>query len=547
MAILQLSSRAYDKINKALYYTIIVIFIAAVAISISYQLGYLLQAQHMPFLEPDNYEYYLFAKLALAHPPLMPFNITNPYLIGAHAGFFEHPGLYLMPVYLWDILHLPLVWEFRILQAIAVIAIYLFSILFVKKVLDALPLSKIYHWLAYTIVLTSFLLMQYNEVIEWRGNEFVVAISLGITYTLAWAFSKKSIAWSWIAWVLVTGLAILAIWIWSGGGIVVVPLVTALFIGFGLSMAVLGKHSRIWRYVALGTVISAILLFFFAGSIEYALSSFTSHSGFSGCVDNPLHIGELECLNSSNGLVAILMMLIFGTFALAAFLGNTIMSNKKKEYEYYLLGAFIAAVLFLPLSLIYLRLLDLVAPYLTILYALGIVAMLSYFSKSGSNKIVLSVTIILIIISSFVGQYLFYVSSSTLYSFANPTGLINATMYMSNEPNTTVLTDYSYGGYLEAYGHLRVYADTIQGLNYSRIEQMDKVFSSNATSACALLKAYSPAPYFIMLSRDLLNSTLFANVSNSSILREPDTFNGACGYTLVYNQSGFFVYDISHR
>ena len=110
MAILNVSSAAYDKIGKALYYTIMVIFVAAVAINILYQLGYLLSAQHMIFFEPDNYEYYLFAKLAIAHPGLTPSNITNPYLIGGSLGFFEHPGLYLMPVYLYSILHLPLVW-----------------------------------------------------------------------------------------------------------------------------------------------------------------------------------------------------------------------------------------------------------------------------------------------------------------------------------------------------------------------------------------------------------------------------------------------------
>jgi hypothetical protein len=41
-----------------------------------------------------------FAQLAIAHPGMSIGNITNPYLIGAPKGFFEAPGLLLMPVYL---------------------------------------------------------------------------------------------------------------------------------------------------------------------------------------------------------------------------------------------------------------------------------------------------------------------------------------------------------------------------------------------------------------------------------------------------------------
>lgn len=539
-----IADQTVRKITAAMYYIIILLFLAAVVISIVYQASYIFKTNpNMPFLEPDNYEYYLFANLAIAHPGLTPSNITNPYLIGGTVGFFEHPGLYLMPVYLYDILHLPLVWEFRILQAIAIFIIYLFSLLIVRKVIRALPVSKIYHWLAYTIVLTSFLLMQYNEVIEWRGNEFIVAISIVILYLIAWIYTKRDDARMVLAWLPITALAILAIWIWSAGGIIVVPLVTILFAGLSFYKLLLSKHSRVWRYVALAGAVGAVIIFFFAGHIEYALSIFTSHYGFSGCLSNPLHIGELSCLNVSNGLIAILMMLVFSSFALAAFLGNTIMSNKKKDYEYYLVGTFIAAILFLPLAMIYIRLLDLIAPYFTILYALGIVAMLSYFSKSGSNRIVLSLTIILILISAFVGQYLFYLSSSTLYSLANPAGLVNATEYISStQPNATVLTYFGYGGYMEAYGHLRVYADTIQGLNYTKIGQIDRVFGQNISKSCQVLKTIQPQPDFIMISNNMLNSSLFVNASNNSVLKNPQFFNNACGYTLQYDKKGFVVF-----
>ena len=538
-----ISASTSRKITDALYYTIIGLFVLAVILNIVYQAAYLIQANpHMPFLEADNYEYYLFAKLAIMNPSLGPYNITNPYLIGAAPGFFEHPGLYLMPVYLYDLTHIPLVWDFRILQGIAVFVIYLVSLLIVRKVMNALAVNRIYNWLAYTIVLTSFLLMQYNEIVEWRGNEFIVAISLVITYLLAYMFSKRDNVIVLLMWIPVTALALGAIWIWSGGGVVVVPLVTALFFGVFIYKILLRGHPRVWRYVALGVVISAILLFLFVGQVETAISSFTSTYGFGCLAPNPLRIGELECLNTSNGLLAILMMLVFSGFGLAAFLGDTIMSNKRNEYEYYLLGTFIAGILFLPLALIYIRLLDLIAPYFTIMYALGIVAMLSYFSKSGSNRLVLSLTILLILISAFVGQYLFFVSSSILYSFANPTGLVNATAYMrSSGANSTVFAYYAYDDYIEAYGHLRVYADTIQGLNYTKIESMDMVFKQNSTNACNMLKGIDPPPHFILIGESMLNSTLFQNVSNSSILKNPQSLNNSCGYRIRYDKGGFVV------
>ena len=103
------SRKAYSRLTSILYLIIIMLFVSGAGLAVAYQLGYLHALNSgMPFLEPDNYEYYLFAQLAISHPGLSPYNITNPYLLGAPAGFFEHPGLYLMPVYLYGFLHLPL-------------------------------------------------------------------------------------------------------------------------------------------------------------------------------------------------------------------------------------------------------------------------------------------------------------------------------------------------------------------------------------------------------------------------------------------------------
>lgn len=539
-----ISSATYRRLTAALYYSIICLFLAGVAMSILYQAGYALGTNpHMPFMEPDNYEYYLFAQMAVAHPALTQYNITNPYLIGAGMGFFEHPGLYLMPVYLYDILHLPMVWEFRILQLLATFVIYLISLLIAKKVLDALPVDKVYHWLAYTIIATSFLLMQYTSITEWRGNEFISAIGLVAVYLMAWIYTKRSVPLMGLSWIPAVSLVLLAEWIWSGG-VVLIPLIITLYAGCSMYMYIIRRFPSIWRYTALAVVIGAVAVFFFPTRIDGLIGMVTGPFGITGCASNPLHIGELECLTASNGLVAILMMMVFGSFSLAAYMGDTIMSNKKNEYEYYLLGVFLAGFLMLPLALIYIRLLSLIAPYFTIMYALGIVAMLSYFGKTGSNRIILFLTIILILLSSFVGQYLFYLSNMTLYSLANPAGLVNATAFMNAQgPNMTVLAYYGYGDYLEAYGHLHTYADTVQGLKYTTDEKIDRVFSSNASMACGLIMSFKPAPYFIMEGSNMLNSTLFVNVSNDSILKSPNSFNNACGYGLVYNQGGFKIFE----
>lgn len=541
---LSISSDTYKKITSILYYSIVCLFFVAVGLNIIYQIKYVLGTNvHMPFMEPDNYEYYLFAQMAIAHPALTQYNITNPYLIGAAPGFFEHAGLYLMPVYLYNLLHLPIVWEFRILQILATFIIYLISLLITKKVLDSLPVHKVYHWLAYTIIITSFLLMQYTSIIEWRGNEFISAIGLLSIYVLAWIYTKKS-SLIILSWIPMYVLAVLAMWIWSGG-IIIIPLIIALFIGFIIYSIILRSHNKIWKYIAFLIVIGAIILFLFTAQIDYILNSLVIHLGIVGinCAYNPLHIGEIECLNTSNGLLAILMMIVFASFALVAFLGNTIMSNNKKDYEYYLVGVLIAGFLMLPLALIYIRLLSLIAPYFTIMYALGIVAMLSYFGKTGSNKLILFLTIIMILISSFIGQYLFYLSNITLYSLANPAGLVNATEYMSSiQPNASVLTYFGYGGYIEAYGHLHVYTDTVQGLNYTKISQIDRVFGQNMSKDCQILKAIQPTPYFLMVSNNMLNSSLFINASNNSILKNPNSFNNLCDYELVYNQRGFIIF-----
>lgn len=493
----------------------------------------------MPFFEPDNYIYFIFAKLAIAAHTLNPTALTNPYLLGAPHGFFESPGLFVLPALLTMLTGIPLVWSFRIWQGLAVIVIYSMTLLFTKKVLDSIPISPIYTYFTYTLITGNFLLMQYTQIIEWRGTEFVEAIALVMAYLLATALSVKSNVRRLLLSAAILLCTLGALWMWSGGFVVPIALGITL-LGLLVYSKFLSKSAWIWKYVSLGIVVASILLFFFYGQIEDWIISITVHFGFAGCIGNVLSLGEVQCLTPSDGLIAVLMMLVFGTMALSAFLGRTIMSIDKKKYEAYLLTALGMCFALLPLALIYLRLLSLIAPYLSIFYALGVVAMLSYFNNTGSNKLVLGITMSLILLSSFVGQYLFYTAYASLYSYANPSGLVAIGNYLSSAPNATVLTFYGYGDWLESQAHVRVYADTIQGLQKGI--STDNIFTSPPAQACAKISALRPVPEYVLLGGDMNISSVFQKAANSSIALRPAGFEGACGYTLIKHSRGFYLF-----
>lgn len=535
-----LSPTSAQRIARYLEWITIGLFAFAVLLLAWYQLSYVLQANpSMPFFEPDNYEYYLFVQLALAHHSL---NVSNPYLMFPSSGFFEHPGLLALPYALASI-GVPVVWSFRILQLLAVLAIYALSLLLLDKIIDHLPIGRIYRYLSYTMVLTSFFLMQYTEIIEWRGNEFAVALELVVLYCLAYAMTnrvgfRKLLLLAAVA----IGSSLAAIWIWSGGYAVGI---SGIAVG-GLLLFykhALKQHPLVWRWVALAVVLFSIIFFFAYAQIDNLASGITQYFVGTACQYNPLQLGEVECLNLSNGLLAVLMMLVFGSLALAAYLGKTIETFEKSSYEYYLVGIFGMILVQLPLAFDFIRLLSLVAPFLAILYALGVVAMLSYFNKLKSNRIVVGINVVLILLAGFIGQYLFYSTNAITYSLINPSGLVGVGSYLSAYPNSSVLTYYSYGDWLEAYGHVRVYGDTIQELNrYLLINATDNAFLSNPAGMCSFLGNFSLSPDFVLLSTQLNESVLFQNASSSSLVKAPLGFNGSCGYRLAYQGGGFYLF-----
>ena len=65
-----------NKVTSILYLIIVMLFVSGAGLAVAYQLGYLHALNSgMPFLEPDNYEYYLFAQLAISHPGLQPLEL----------------------------------------------------------------------------------------------------------------------------------------------------------------------------------------------------------------------------------------------------------------------------------------------------------------------------------------------------------------------------------------------------------------------------------------------------------------------------------------
>ncbi|MEM3572481.1 MAG: hypothetical protein QW530_02005 [Candidatus Micrarchaeaceae archaeon] len=185
---------------------------------------------------------------------------------------------------------------------------------------------------------------------------------------------------------------------------------------------------------------------------------------------------------------------------------------------------------------------SLIAPYLALLFGFGVVAMFTEFAKRGSNPLVRAIVFLMIAIATIVGMLLFFSASLYLHSQSTPAGLQAIAAYLNiNAQNSTVLAYFGYGDYLEAYGHVKVYADTVQELNYSRIEQYDNIFLSSGSSACNLLSAVKPAPQYVLLSPIMKNISIFANASNSSLISNPAGIE-QCGYELVKNESGFWLF-----
>ncbi len=533
------------QLDNLFLYLSIGVFILSIVLLIIYQSIYILNTHTtQPFLEPDNYMYLLFVHQALLNPNKI--TISNPYLINDQTGFFEHAGLYLLPYIIIKISSISIIWVFRLIQSIIIITIYLFSLLFTKKIIEYIPIKKAYHYIIYTLIIAGFLLMQYNQIIEFRGNEFITAFTLISIYILAYAFTKNKIYIYLFSIFTICFFAIFSFWMWSGYFIFIVMLLFTLIFML-IYKFFLKSHDNLWKYIILILILLTISLFFLYTQFETLIINTLFFIGYSkiNCNTNVLQIGEMNCLNIQNGLIIILTYIIFSSFSLMVLLKKSIFSTLKENYEYYLVGSFSGLLISIPLAFIYIRMISLLAPYLMILSVLGIILMLSYFLKTGSSHIIVLFSILLILAGAFFGQYVFFSTTLILYNISNPKNLTYFNSYLIK--NSTILTFFSYGDYLETQ-HMKVYTDTIQGLNPIKIKYINNIFKSSNIIACNLISNYNPKPQYILFGgHTMLYSILFNNISNQSILKNPKSFNNICNYVLIAKKGSFNLFKLTNQ
>ena len=187
--------------------------------------------------------------------------------------------------------------------------------------------------------------------------------------------------------------------------------------------------------------------------------------------------------------------------------------------------------------MVYLRMIQLVAPYLAIGFACGLAGLMA---RSGASRFIQFCVVLIIIIGAFGGILTFWQSTLTVYQLNSQPGLIHAGEYIGNYTNTTTLAFYGWGWAMEYYGHSKVYADTIQGLNYSAILPMDSFFRSYPVN-CSYLSSLHVKPDFILASPQLAKFGLFYNASPYSVAKYPAALS-QCGYSLAYQNMNFSVY-----
>src|SRR5271157_1219711 len=514
-------------------------FFFAIVLVIGYQIWLLhVTSNQAPYLEPDNYEYLLFANLSIQKGT---FNVSNPYLVFAQQGFFEHPGLFEVPFVLHYILFfLPLFWSFRVAYLLAILTIYIVTLLIAKDVLHNTIVSRPYRYVAYALVLVSYFLMQQTEIIEWRGNPFILAFQLLILYVMSYIYTRElslqKKAGLFALCLLFIGISY---YIWSGWFVNLIALV-ALVLCFEIYKRLSIKQRRLlYRAVAASAIIIGILLVFFSGTLDVVISDITARFGYAGCIYNPLNLGEVSCLSGGSGLYTVILDMLFGCFTILTFLYSDIFANNRVKYEYLLVGSIMLLFLQLPVAIVYLRITELISPELALIFGLGVIGM---FIKMGSSKLVNVFVIFFIFLSTAIAFINSAATTTVLYAIYNPLGLVHSTSYLSAYPNSTVLAFYAYGDYLEAYGHVKVYADTIQELNITEILKLDMFYNETPSVACKGIVELKPVPDFVLLNSEMTVFSIFANASNESLIRNPLGFEGLCGYSLAYQNQSFYVF-----
>lgn len=503
--------------------------IAVLGVVVYYNVMWLLNTtSYGPFYEPDNYMYYKYALQLLTGLPQI-----NTQLIGYGAlPFFEHAGLYMLPATMSYVLHLPLLWSFRGLILVLIAIDFWLIYLFVHHFFEALLLPKHLEYFGLALAFLFPLILYQFEPIEWRGNLFISTIVFGMAYLffrqyIAKGFKKK------LPYLAAAALLLPVAWfMWSGWYVAVPFFILLVALSYGPDL-ITSKRKALYVGAGLGaTIIAAFVLH---AQIVSFISSVTG--GFvPTCLYNPLIIGEMECLTASNGLTLVVASALIFLYAFATVWKYSIDHRRVDFYLYMLLAA---GVSFLPVALVYVRAVTLLAPFLAVAFGIGYAAIQYKGGDTVVGKLLAATIAIAVVIGLLYFMYAYYTTAYVQYLIDNPSFLPAASNVLASQNGAIDLfTFYVYGDWFEANTKANVYADTVQGLNYTRIGRMDRILLSNASAACQMLETDLPVqPNYILISKMFKGFAILENASNSSVLLNPMSLS-LCGYKPIYNESG---------
>ena len=511
----------YDKIKSRL---LLIGLLCVIAVVVYYNIAWVLHAKaYGPFYEPDNYMYYKYALEMVKGLPQI-----NTQLIGLGAlPFFEHPGLYQVPAVVAIVSHIPLVWAFRLLMFILIAGNMLLIYKFVHKFYEAVLLPQTLEYFGLMLAFIFPLLVYQFEPIEWRGNLFLTTIAL----LMAWLFLKQYITKERRRKAIYLVLSILLIpvawYMWSGW--YALPAFFGLMLLFTYMPNVLTTKKRV-AYLSGVLVIGMLGLFVFHAEATLLFSNVIGRYGIS-CLYNPIHIGELGCLSPSNGLTLVVASMVIFLLGLVMVWRHSI---EKRITAFYLYMLIAAGSVWLPIAMIYLRMVTVIAPYLAIAFGIGYSVMQYRAGEDFVGRLILIAVLITVIAGLLYFMYAYYAQAYGQYLIDNPSFLPQVGNVINAQNGTVDLfTFYAYGDWFEAYTKANVYADTIEGENYSRIEEMDRILLANSSNVCSLMKSLKPEPNYALISKMFKGYVILENASNSSLLEDPSILS-QCGFREIY-------------
>jgi hypothetical protein len=516
----------YDKIKGRL---LLIGLLGVLGVVLYYNMAWLLHTvAYGPFYEPDNYMYYKYALELVKGLPQI-----NTQLIGLGTlPFFEHPGLYQVPALVALVLHIPLIWAFRLLMLILIACNMFLIYKFVHRFYEAVLLPQALEYFGLALAFLFPLLIYQFEPIEWRGNLFITTIAL----VMAWLFFKQYMANSRrrrATYLLAAGLLVPLSWYMWSGWYGIIPLFFGFMFLFTYMPNILTTKRRV-VYLSGTLAFGLLLIFVFHSEATLLFSNLIGKYGVS-CMYNPIHISELECLSPSNGLT---LVVASGVIFLLGLTQVWKYSIEKRVASFYVYMFMAAGLAWLPVAMLYVRIVTVLAPFLAIGFGLGY-SVLQY--RAGGDlvgRVILVAVSLTVIAGLLYFMYAYYVQAYAQYLVDNPSFLAPVGNVINAQSGSVdLVTFYAYGDWFETYTKANVYADTIQGLNYTRIDEIDGILLANSTYACRMLQSMKPAaPNYVLISKMFKGYVILMNASNSSLLENPASLS-ECGFRLIYSSN----------